>query len=109
MNLKDVKTYADFVKYENECHHGMVLNNEIIKHVPIEDIKFQQGDWYYTDEDGEEMPSEWYQYYIVDELFAIDLYKYTYEDLMYIESLDMFIWCIGHYGTDWSYVNIDMK
>lgn len=54
-------------------------------------------------------PGEIYQYYIISYNGADFLQRYTDEIVYYIESLDMYIWGITHYGTAWDYVLTNIK
>lgn len=62
---------------------------------------------YYDDENDEYV--DIYQYYIIDANGAEILQDYTDEIVYYIESLDMYIWGVTHYGTSWDYVLTDIK
>lgn len=79
-----------------------VLNNNI--------VSVGQWDLYCgkeTDEDGE--PYEVYQYFIISKEGAEILRGWTDEIVYYNDELDMYLWCITHYGTSWDYVLTDIK
>lgn len=57
--------------------------------------------------ENEERPSEIYQYYIVSDNGARILEEYN-EIVFYCEAVDMYIWGVTHYGTNWSYVLTDI-
>lgn len=52
---------------------------------------------------------EIFQYYIVSDQGAEMIKQYTEDPLFYNETLDMYVWGITHYGTNWSYVLTDVK
>lgn len=60
------------------------------------------------EEEQEEQP-EIYQYYIVDDNGAELLQRETNEIIYYIESLDLYVWGVTHWGTSWDYVMTDIK
>lgn len=49
-----------------------------------------------------------YQYYIISDNGADILKQYTNEIVYYNEELDMYIWCVTHWGTAWDYVLTDI-
>ena len=57
----------------------------------------------------EELYLDIFQYYIISESGAELLRDYTNEIVIYCEKLDMYLWCITHYGTSWDYVLTDIK
>lgn len=59
-----------------------------------EDIRYLE-DPHYT---------EIYQYYIINEGGAEILQEYTNELVMYNSDLDLYVWCVDHWGTSWDYV-----
>lgn len=63
----------------------------------------------YKDEDGNENYFDIYQYYIISAHGADILQTYTNEIVWYIESLDMYVWAVTHFGTPWSGVLTDIK
>ena len=64
----------------------------------IEELKREQ----------DEQP-EIFQYYIISDPLAKILMELTNEIIYYIESLDIYIWCITHWGTSWDYVLTNIK
>ena len=60
-------------------------------------------------EEEQERQPEIYQYFIVSDSGAEILQEYTNDPLYYIESLDMYIWGVTHWGTSWDYVLTDVK
>jgi hypothetical protein len=51
---------------------------------------------------------EIYQYYIISDNGADILKRYTHEIVMYNAELDMYVWCVTHWGTSWDYVLTDI-
>ena len=60
-------------------------------------------------QDEQDNQSEIYQYYIIDDQLARILQEWTNEIIYYIESLDIYVWGITHYGTSWDYVLTNIK
>jgi len=52
---------------------------------------------------------EIYQDYIITSGGAEYLQRNTDEIVYYNEKLNMYVWCITHYGTSWDYVNVEIK
>lgn len=50
-----------------------------------------------------------YQYYIISESGAEILKDYTNEIVYYNDELDLYVWCVTHYGTSWTHVLTDIK
>lgn len=78
-----------------------VLNNSV--------IEFGQWDLYCGnefDEDGEAY--EIYQYYIISKEGADILSNWTSEIVYYNDELDIYLWCVTHWGTAWDYVLTDI-
>lgn len=57
-------------------------------------------------DDGEYFP-EVYQYYIVSDSGA-EILQEVGEVLFYNDTLDMYVWGVTHYGTNWAYVLTDV-
>ena len=49
-----------------------------------------------------------YQYYIISGNGANILEDYTNEIIFYNDDLDMYVWCVTHWGTSWDYVLTDI-
>lgn len=60
-------------------------------------------------QDQQDNQQEIFQYYIIDDRLAQILQELTNEIIYYIESLDIYIWGITHWGTSWDYVLTDIK
>ena len=60
-------------------------------------------------QDEQDNPDEIFQYYIIDSQLAQILKELTNEIIYYIESLDIYVWGITHYGTSWDYVLTDIE
>ena len=81
-----------------QLSHILYLQNEIEKiQEQIEELEQEQ----------DEQP-EIYQYYIISDNGADFLKRYTNEIVYYIETLDIYIWGITHWGTGWDYVLTDI-
>lgn len=52
--------------------------------------------------------SEIFQYFIISDNGADILKRYTNEIVMYNADLDMYVWCVTHWGTSWDYVLTDI-
>lgn len=75
-----------------------ILNNTIINQTPYE-WELVNGELY----------NEVYQDYIISERGYEFLTKWTDEIVMYNEKLNLYIWCIDHFGTSWDYVLTNIK
>lgn len=76
------------------------------------DIRFPK--WYLfcgNEFDDEGSPLEAFQYYIISSTGAEILRRWTDEIVYYNEDLDIYLWCVTHYGTSWDYVltNIEIE
>ena len=47
---------------------------------------------------------EIFQYFIIDDNGADILKRETNEIVLYNAELDMYVWCVTHWGTSWDYV-----
>lgn len=50
-----------------------------------------------------------FQYYIISENGARILEEDTDEIVLYCEKLDIYLWCVTHWGTAWDYVLTDIE
>ena len=57
----------------------------------------------------EQEQSEIFQYFIIDYTGYRILNDHTNEIIFYIDSLDMYIWGVTHWGTSWDYVLTNIK
>ena len=124
-NTKEVKYIATNIFYGHEVSEygkkngyvdyrtlakafNAVMNNNIIN---CECGYFEpyNGSDFYTDEEGNEIYFDFYQYFIIDEFGANLLKEWTDECVLYNEELDIYLWCVNHYGTSWDYVLTDIK
>lgn len=97
-------SYATLCKL---CFTDMVLCNDIVK---IEDYSIYDNMEYERNEDDEddEYP-EIYQWFIVE---PHDYWFEQYKDnfvMTYSDELNVWILCVTHFGTGWSYVPTDVK
>lgn len=84
-----------------------ILNNNIMQ------AAASIGEWELVNgSDYNEETEEWvetFQSYIVSDQGAQILQEYTDEILYYNSELDMYVWCVDHYGTAWDYVLTDIE
>ena len=73
------------------------INNE---YEEITREEAEERDW----EDVEQETIDIYQWYIVNYSGAEFLQEMTDEIVMYDSELDVYVWCITHWGTAWDYV-----
>lgn len=73
------------------------INNE---YEEITREEAEERDW----EDVEQEIIDIYQWYIVSYSGAEFLQEMTEEIVMYDNELDVYVWCITHWGTSWDYV-----
>lgn len=101
----------------------VVMNNDIISNT--QDIGYWEpiiSEYYYEDDDGneidyeeyeenggQELYSKVYQWFIVSNYGAELIQEYNVGVLYYNEKLDMYVWGITHWGTSWDYVLTDIK
>lgn len=84
---------------ENESNPSQIIENEINEiNEQIEELENEQYD-----------EPEVFQRFIVDEFGARLLQQETNEIVYYNEKLDMYLWCVTHYGTRWDYVLTSIK
>ena len=50
-----------------------------------------------------------YQYYIISDNGAHILETWTNEIVYYLPALDIYVWCVTHFGTSWDYVLTDIR
>lgn len=90
----------------------MVLMNEIAKVDFSIFENVENGDLYETDlETGEQhdYAKDLYQFYAITSGGADYLKDKTDEIVFYSDLLDTYFWCITHFGTPWSGVNVTLK
>lgn len=79
-----------------------ILNNNIIN----------VGEWYlYSGDevDDEGNPYDIFQHYIISKDGVEILRHWTDEIIYYNQELDIYLWCVTHYGTAWDYVLTDIE
>ena len=84
---------------------NMILCNDIMNY-EIDYWNIENGFDY--DEENEEY-YDIYQCYIIDSFGAEFLIEHTNEIVYYNENLNLYVWCITHYGTSWDYVLTDIE
>lgn len=85
-----------------------ILNNDIMSVLENKGFYFEEVNGNSYDEENDSY-IDIYQYYIITESGYRILSEYTNEIVYYNEELDIYIWCITHYGTSWDYVLTDIK
>jgi len=68
-------------------------------------------EWEALEEQGEETHEqfkEFYQFFIIDRNGA-EWLEQAGEVVLYSDVLDVFIWCVDHWGTSWAYVMTSIK
>lgn len=92
----------DCIEFYDDDHAEILLENYIERHGnPYDD------DYYDTYEYMMDTINEACQFYIVDKESAKTLTKFN-EVVLYHNELDLAIWCVGHWGTSWEYVDTDI-
>ena len=81
---------------------NVILCNDIVN-VPDFWDGIENGEL--EDEDGNYY--DVFQYFIIDSQTAEDLKEHTDELVFYVESLDLYILGVMHYGTSWDYVDAE--
>ena len=64
-------------------------------------------DWELVNGDVDD-ETEIFQHYIISQGGAMILEGYTDEIVFYSEQLDIYVWCVTHWGTSWDYVLTDI-
>ena len=117
------------ITYEHLANmiENMVLSNSIFNSVEIDCIEFYDDDQAeillenYIERHGNPYDDDYYdtyeymmdtineacQFYVVDKESAKTLVKFN-EAVLYHNELDLAIWCVGHWGTSWEYVDTDI-
>lgn len=93
--------YATLAKAFNK-----VLNNDIME--ATRNIGFWEQVNGFMDNE-EENYIDVFQYYIISADGADILMDWTNEIVFYNEALDMYVWGVTHYGTDWRYVLTEIE
>lgn len=117
INNNIIQKTWDVCEWEQE--NGFIDNSEEIEYLEkwLEDLEDDSEEYTAIQEQIEELEEEQersynqeiFQYYIVSDQGAEMIKQYTDDPLFYNETLDMYVWGITHYGTNWSYVLTDVK
>lgn len=91
--------YLDFNTLA-EMVGNRVLNHYIFSALPLESWEQIHG--------AEDEYIDIYQFYIISPYGYSILEEYTDEVVYYNEKIDMYVWCITHFGTSWDYVLTDI-
>lgn len=99
--LDDMETETDDDITKYNC-----LENEIDEiQEQIDELQEQIDE---LEREQDEQP-EIYQYYIISDSGYNILKYHTNEIVYYVESLDIYVWGVTHFGTSWSYVLTNIK
>lgn len=95
--------YCNYSQLFEDCSQMLICNNiQEIEEFWYENIT--NGELYWEDEDGEEVWTDVYQFFLIDHLTSDFLKKCTNEIIFYSEKLDLDVLCVTHWGTSWDYV-----
>lgn len=115
--------YLDYSALASMLYDGMILNNSLSMESFLDELPdgawFESYEAFLEDESLTEdeydsydyfydLLESVYQYYMVSDRDSQFLLK-AGEVVIYSEELNINLWCIGHYGTSWSYVYSDAK
>ena len=89
--------FVDYAALAGSFAH--ILNNSIVS---------RADDWEIVNGDTE-AETEVFQYCIIPERGYEILEANTNELVMYSYDLDVFLWCVTHYGNSWDYVLTDIE
>lgn len=78
---------------------GPCIMNNYLRAETMEDWEIVAGD----------LEHDIYQDYIISEQGYEFLAEYTDELVFYNERLNVYIWCISHFGTSWDYVLTNVR
>ena len=81
-----------------------VLCNDILNDY-YTDAELVSG-WDYDEETDSN--HDFYQYYITNE-YGAKILEQANETIYYISKLNLYVWCVDHYGTPWSDVYTSIK
>lgn len=95
----EIETGENTLKYLDMVHQTEELQEQLDK------ISDDIGE---LEREQDEQP-EIYQYYIISDCAADFLQRYTNEIVYYIETIDIYVWGITHFGTSWDYVLTNIK
>lgn len=82
---------------------GPILNN----HIRIATRYTEMDKWELVL--GEDSREDIYQEYIISDAAFDFLKRYTDEIVYYNEELEVYLWCVTHFGTSWDYVLTDIE
>lgn len=114
--------YCDYRSLSNRLD-AMILNNDIFKAGdfeawnPIdEDLIYSIGENNREEEEEEvefydtylDILEDTYQWYMVNHRDAMVLTDFQ-QVVIYNEDLNVYLWCVGHFGTSWDYVLTNIK
>lgn len=96
--IEELEEKKDELVEQNENSPSQILENEIDEiNEKIEELENEQND-----------ELEVFQWFIVDD-WGARLLQEINEIVYYNETLDMYLWGVTHYGTEWNYVLTNIK
>lgn len=96
--IEELEEKRDELEEESENNQSQIIENEIDGiNEKIEELENEQND-----------DPEVFQWFIVDD-WGARLLQEINEIVYYNETLDMHLWGVTHYGTDWNYVLTSIK
>lgn len=97
--IEELEEKRDELEEENESNPSQITENEINEiNDQIEELEQEQNN-----------DQEIFQLFIIDYWGARLLQQETSEIVYYNETLNMYLWGVTHYGTDWDYVLTNIK
>ena len=96
--IEELEEKRDELEEENENNPSQIIENEINEiNEQIEELENEQNEY-----------QEVFQWFIVDD-WGARLLQDIDEVVYYNEKLDIHLWGVTHYGTDWNYVLTNIK
>jgi hypothetical protein len=96
-------SYATLCKL---CFTDMILCNNI---TDIDESIYDNLEWQPDEEDDDWEYPEIYQFYLVDtDSYFFEEYKENFL-MSYSDKLDLWVLCVGHFGTSWKYISSGVK
>lgn len=93
----------DCVEFYDDDHAEVLLEKHIERHEDPYD-----NDYYDVYEYMMDIINESSQFYIVDKHSSVETLVAFDEVVLYHNELDLAVWCVGHWGTSWRYVNTEI-
>ena len=104
--LQEQEIESGYISYGTLAKCGNLV--QIDSQSAINDLYEQHG--IYIDENNEEVYREFFQIYVIDGNLKDIIEKYApTECICYSEDIGAYIWGIDHFGTNWDYINTEIK